>query len=205
MRRQPIYILVNLSSFESNQLVFKCNKIISDFIIECRKNPYSLEEISFCIYQVEGNHLLSLCEPMTELAVINGKDIFIKKTLGTKDNTVIVNFLKQDFAKKCQKTTAEVKGDRKPIVLLLTDCKANNLLCSSINPLLGQKYELVYESTNKKTYSTSNIIPILVAGCYDGDRIEVLSNISLKYNGACAATEYCAAPEYVELPQILKI
>ncbi|MBR1787030.1 MAG: hypothetical protein IJ756_07750 [Paludibacteraceae bacterium] len=193
-----------MAGFESNLLVAKCNKIISDFIIECKKDPYLYETLCFNIYQVEGNHLLALCEPMTELAMIKLDDISIKKTLGTRDNEQIMTLLQQNFTDYVRKTTAEIKGDYRPMLLLLTDCKDNDLLCKSINPLLGEQWQFIYETTAKKTYTTSAIIPIIVAGSYDSDGLEVLTSITLNYNGFRVAPEYVEEKD-IELPTILKI
>ena len=194
-RRQPVYVLVNLTAFEGNQIVDKCNKIIADFIAECKKEPY-LQETGFVnVYQVEWNHLLTLCDPMTKIAGIDEKKISIKKTLGIKDNNQLVTLLQQVFEENKRKETCDAPEDYQPVMVLLTDCKNYDYLCSAINPLMGTRLNIMYETESQGSFATNEIIPIVVAGDYETDGIVRLSRITLSNNNANCASE---------IPQLLK-
>ena len=196
MRRQLIYILVNLTSFESNALVKKCKECIGEFTLNLRKDAYALEKAAIEIIQVEGEHLVEL-SPLSMVEESSVKNAEIKKALGSKDVQNVFSILHNKMLAELDKSTHENKGDALPMVLYLTDCKNVNLDLTDM-PLFEYKSNgLWFNVTNKakedNTRIKARILPIMVAGTYNSDGIEEINAIGIDWGNL-------SLPEKLEEP-----
>ncbi len=114
MRRLPIYFLVDVST------PIDVNSILKNIILDMCRDSYLLEcaYLSIITYADEVKIIL----PLTAINSLNATLPLLEGTVGgttSLDNVLIC--LMDDIDKNVVKTTAEVKGDRKPIIFLFAD------------------------------------------------------------------------------------
>lgn len=116
MRRLPIYFLIDVSESMIGQPIECVQNGMSTIIRELRTDPHALESVYISTIAFAGKtrkltSLVDLCSVYPPKLPIGG---------GTSLGKAL-EFLMQDLDTSVQKTTAEVKGDWKPIVFLFTD------------------------------------------------------------------------------------
>ena len=116
MRRLPIYFLVDVSESMVGKPVEQVEDGMRTVIQELRTDPYALETAFVSVIVFAGRpQRLSL---LTELYKFYPPKFPIGG--GTSLGSAL-NFLMDDISNSIQKTTADMKGDWKPIVFLFTD------------------------------------------------------------------------------------
>ena len=116
MRRLPVYFLVDVSESMVGEPIKQVENGMRQIIQELRTDPYALETAFVSIIAFAGK-AISL-SPLTELYK------FYPPTFPIGGGTSLgaaLNFLMDDIDKNVVKTTAEMKGDWKPIIFLFTD------------------------------------------------------------------------------------
>lgn len=116
MRRLPVYFLVDVSESMVGEPIKQLENGMRQIIQELRTDPYALETAFVSIIAFAGK-AISL-SPLTELYK------FYPPTFPIGGGTSLgaaLNFLMDDIDKNVVKTTAEMKGDWKPIIFLFTD------------------------------------------------------------------------------------
>lgn len=125
MCTQPVYILVNLTSFESNKLVAMCNQLISELISSIH-HGFSFCDLTFGfeVFQIEGEHIIRL-DKFADSNTLSEDDMLqlsIKKTLGIRNaqlafdllhNSVKESFINKEFGSHIFK----------PLVFYISDTK----------------------------------------------------------------------------------
>ena len=116
MRRLPVYFVVDVSDSMAGEPISQVEKGLRAIINELRGDPYALETVFVSVIAFAGK-AEALC-PLTELYQFKAPDLPIGE--GTALGGAL-EYLMRDMDQNVQKTTAEVKGDWKPIIFLFTD------------------------------------------------------------------------------------
>lgn len=116
MRRLPIYFLIDVSESMVGDPVEQVQDGIATIVKALRADPYALETVLVSVIAFAGK--AKKLTPLLELTQ------FYPPKLPVGGGTSLGNalaFLMDDVDASVQKTTAEAKGDWKPIVFLFTD------------------------------------------------------------------------------------
>ncbi|MFR9591869.1 MAG: TerY-C metal binding domain-containing protein [Rikenellaceae bacterium] len=116
MRRLPIYFLIDVSESMVGEPIEYVQNGMRDIITELRVDPYALE--TACVSVIEFAGRPQTVSPLTELYKFYPPKLNIGG--GTNLGSAL-DYLMCEIDKNIQKTTAEAKGDWKPIVFLFTD------------------------------------------------------------------------------------
>ena len=116
MRRLPIYFLIDVSESMVGEPITQVENGMRNIIQELRTDPYALETVFVSVIAFAGK--AKSLSPLTELYKFYPPKFPIGG--GTSLGTAL-NYLMDDIEKSVQKTTAEMKGDWKPIIFLFTD------------------------------------------------------------------------------------
>lgn len=116
MRRLPIYFLIDISESMVGESIEQVQNGIRNIIQDLRMDPYALETVFVSVIAFAGK--AKTLSPMTELYKFYPPTFPIGG--GTSLGTA-VEYLMNDIDHSIQKTTAEAKGDWKPIIFLFTD------------------------------------------------------------------------------------
>ncbi len=116
MRRLPVYFLVDVSESMVGEPIKQVENGMRTIIQELRADPYALETVYVSVIAFAGK--AKSLSPLTELFK------FYPPILPIGGGTSLgkaLNFLMDDIEQSVVKTTAEQKGDWKPIIFLFTD------------------------------------------------------------------------------------
>lgn len=116
MRRLPIYFLIDVSESMVGEPIEQVQNGMRDIVQELRSDPYALETAWVSVIGYAGK--AQTLTPLTELYKFYPPIIPIGS--GTSLG-IALDYLMRDIDKNIVKTTAEQKGDWKPIVFLFTD------------------------------------------------------------------------------------
>ncbi len=143
MRRLPIYFLIDVSESMVGDPIEQVQDGVATIVKELRTDPYALETVHISIIAFAGK--AKKMSPLTELYNFYPPKLPIG---GGTSLGVALDFLMCDLDTSIQKTTADVKGDWKPIIFLFTDG----------NPT--DEYEKTFEHWNQKYRRSVNLIVI---------------------------------------------
>lgn len=127
MRRQPIYLLVDVSDSMNGEPIKKVQDAICKITRDLRNDPYALEYVHIGVITFADT--AKIISPLTEI-------VYTKPTYFTIGGTSVfssaLETLLCDINKSVVKTTAEHKGDRTPIVFLFSNISDANDIVSAI-------------------------------------------------------------------------
>lgn len=116
MRRLPVYILLDTSGSMSGEPIEAVKNGVQVMISSLRQNPQAIESAYLSIITFDSTALQIV--PLTDLASFQMVDI---KASGTTALGEALKLVSTKIDSEVQRTTAEQKGDWKPIVFILTD------------------------------------------------------------------------------------
>jgi len=116
MRRLPVYLLLDTSGSMSGEPIEAVKNGVQVLISTLRSDPYALETayLSVITFDSSARQLV----PLTELSMFQMPEI---QASGSTAFGEALSLLANKVSTEVTKTTAEVKGDWKPIVFLMTD------------------------------------------------------------------------------------
>jgi len=116
MRRLPVYLLLDTSGSMSGEPIEAVKNGVQVLISTLRSDPYALETayLSVITFDSSARQLV----PLTELSMFQMPEI---KASGATAFGEALSLLANKISIEVTKTTAEEKGDWKPIVFLMTD------------------------------------------------------------------------------------
>lgn len=116
MRRLPVYLLLDTSGSMSGEPIEAVKTGVQTLVSTLRQDPYALETAFLSVITFDSN--AKQVVPLTELANFQTPNIHASGTTSLGDAlTVLANSIEQEVSR----STAEVKGDWKPLVFIMTD------------------------------------------------------------------------------------
>ena len=116
MRKLPVYILIDCSESMAGEPIRAVQDGLQMMMQALKKNPHALETVWMSVLTFDARAKVAV--PMCELADFQPPSLSIKP--GTALGAAML-LLKERIKRDVQKTTANEKGDWRPIVFLMTD------------------------------------------------------------------------------------
>ncbi len=116
MRRLPVYLLLDTSYSMSGEPIEAVKNGVQLLVSTLRQDPYALETafLSVITFDSSAKQLV----PLTELPSFQAPDL---KLAGTTALGAALRLLAERIEAEVTRTTADTKGDWKPLVFLMTD------------------------------------------------------------------------------------
>ena len=116
MRRLPVYLLLDVSGSMSGEPIEAVKSGVQTLVSTLRQDPYALETayLSVITFDDSARQLI----PLTELSAFQTPSI---SSSGTTSLGQALSVLSDCIESEVAKTTAEIKGDWKPLVFIMTD------------------------------------------------------------------------------------
>lgn len=116
MRRLPVYLLLDVSGSMSGEPIEAVKTGVQTLVSTLRQDPYALETAFLSVITFDTN--AKQVAPLTELATFQTPSI---SASGTTALGEALGLLADRVEAEVGKTTAEVKGDWKPLIFIMTD------------------------------------------------------------------------------------
>ncbi|MDR1523813.1 MAG: VWA domain-containing protein [Tannerella sp.] len=116
MRRLPVYLLLDTSGSMTGEPIEAVKNGVQVLVSTLRQDPYALETAYLSVITFDSSARQVV--PLTELSMFQMPDI---QATGTTSLGEALTLLSGKIDSEITKTTAEVKGDWKPLVFLMTD------------------------------------------------------------------------------------
>lgn len=116
MRRLPVYLLLDTSGSMHGEAIEAVKNGVQLLLSTLRQDPYALETayLSIISFASTARQLV----PLTELAAFQVPDI---QASGTTQLGEALSLLADRIEQEVSKTTADTKGDWKPLIFIMTD------------------------------------------------------------------------------------
>lgn len=138
MRRLPVYLLLDTSGSMYGEPIEAVKNGVQTLISTLRNDPYALETAYLSI--ITFNSTAQQITPLTELATIQQPNI------DAGGCTVLggaLELLAKKVDSEITKTTAEVKGDWRPLVFLMTDGEPTDSITKGLEEFKKRKFGMV--------------------------------------------------------------
>ena len=116
MRRLPVYLVLDTSGSMTGEAIEALNNGVQTLLSSLRRDPYALETAYLSVITFDSS--AKQVVPLTELASFQVPTF---QATGTTALGEALTTLAQRITAEVAKTTAEVKGDWKPLIFLMTD------------------------------------------------------------------------------------
>jgi len=115
-RRLPVYLVLDISGSMSGEPIAAVENGVQTMVSALRQDPYALEtaHLSVITFGSDAKQII----PLTELTIFQAPSLQISGSTNLGD---ALKLLAQKMDSEVTKTTADQKGDWKPLVFLMTD------------------------------------------------------------------------------------
>ncbi len=162
MRRLPVYLLLDTSGSMFGEPIEAVRNGVNVLVSTLRQDPYALETAYLSIITFDST--AKQITPLTELAS------FQPPVIDANGCTALgeaLSLLASCVDREVTKTTAEVKGDRKPLVFIMTDGVPTDTLSKGLNEFKKRKFGTVVAcaagagaDTNTLKQITENVVSL---------------------------------------------
>ncbi len=138
MRRLPVYLLLDTSGSMYGEPIESVKNGVQNLVASLRSDPYALETAYLSVISFDSD--AKQLTPLTELSA------FQQPTLNASGCTSLGGALKllaECADREITKTTAEVKGDWKPLVFIMTDGEPTDDLNKGLEEFNKRKWGIV--------------------------------------------------------------
>lgn len=116
MRRLPIYLMLDTSGSMTGEPIEAVKNGVQILLSTLRQDPYALETAYLSVITFDSSARQVI--PLTELLNFKSPDLV---ATGTTAFGEALSLLASSIENEVQKTTAEIKGDWRPLVFIMTD------------------------------------------------------------------------------------
>lgn len=116
MRRLPIYLMLDTSGSMTGEPIEAVKNGVQTLLSTLRQDPYALETAYLSVITFDSSARQVI--PLTELLNFKSPDLV---ATGTTAFGEALSLLASSIGNEVQKTTAEIKGDWRPLVFIMTD------------------------------------------------------------------------------------
>ncbi|MDR5736217.1 VWA domain-containing protein [Caballeronia sp. LZ025] len=116
MRRLPVYLLLDVSGSMSGEPIEALKNGVQILVSTLRQDPYALETAYLSVITFDSSARQAV--PLTELSAFQTPNIAASGTTALGE---ALGLLATRVEAEVSKTSAEVKGDWKPLVFIMTD------------------------------------------------------------------------------------
>ena len=162
MRRLPVYLLLDTSGSMFGEPIEAVRNGVQVLVSTLRSDPYALETAYLSI--ITFNSRAQQVSPLTELAA------FQTPAIDANGGTALgeaLSLLAQCVDREVTKTTADVKGDWKPLVFIMTDGVPTDNLNTGLAEFKKRKFGTVVAcaagasaNTNTLKQITENVVSL---------------------------------------------
>lgn len=138
MRRLPVYLLLDCSGSMYGEPIEAVKNGVQVLISTLRQDPYALETAYLSIITFDSS--AQQVTPLTELAAFQQPNI---QASGCTALGEALSLLSQNADQEVTKTTAEKKGDWKPLVFIMTDGEPTDDLNKGLAEFKKHKWGMV--------------------------------------------------------------
>jgi len=138
MRRLPVYLLLDCSGSMYGEPIEAVKNGVQVLVSTLRQDPYALETAYLSIITFDSN--AQQVSPLTELAAFQQPNI---QASGCTALGEALSLLAQKADQEVTKTTAEKKGDWKPLVFIMTDGEPTDDLNKGLAEFKKRKWGMV--------------------------------------------------------------
>ena len=162
MRRLPVYLLLDTSGSMYGEPIEAVKNGVQTLISTLRSDPYALETAYISI--ITFNSTAQQDVPLTELSAFQQPNITAGGCTALGE---ALQLLSQKIKTEVTKTTAEVKGDWRPLVFIMTDGEPTDSISAGLAAFKQQKCGIVVAcaagqgaNTNTLKQITENVVQL---------------------------------------------
>jgi uncharacterized protein YegL len=138
MRKLPVYLLLDTSGSMYGEPIEAVKNGVQTLVAALRQDPYALETAYLSVITFDNGARQVV--PLTELANFQMPNI---QAQGQTTMGEALKLLAQCVDREVQKTTAEVKGDWKPIVFIMTDGTPTDDLQNGLQAFKSRRFGMI--------------------------------------------------------------
>lgn len=138
MRKLPVYLLLDTSGSMYGEPIEAVKNGVQTLVAALRQDPYALETAYLSVITFDNGARQVV--PLTELSNFQMPNI---QAQGQTCMGEALKLLAQKVDSEVQRTTAEVKGDWKPIVFIMTDGTPTDDLASGLAAIRSKKFGMI--------------------------------------------------------------
>ena len=138
MRRLPVYLLLDTPGSMFGEPIEAVKNGVQMLLSTLRSDPYALETayLSIITFDSKAEQVV----PLTEISAFQQPNI---NASGCTALGEALSLLAQKVDTEVTKTTADVKGDWRPLVFLMTDCNPTDNLDRGLDEFRKRKFGMV--------------------------------------------------------------